>query len=121
MKNIKLFSIAATLLLSVLCHSSVAVDTNTPPSKSVGVDTNTPATKFFSVGDDGVVAPGRFPYREGITVTNAIKMAGGFDQWGRKDNVEIIRTGLITNIEVNVEKIEKGQASDVKIEPDDYI
>src|SRR5258707_15139573 len=109
MKKIKLFSVAATLSLSVLCHYSLAADTNTPPAK------------FFSVGDDGVVAPGRFPYHEGITITNAINMAGGFGQWARKDKVEIVRTGLLTNIEVNVSEIEKGKAADVKIQPDDYV
>ncbi len=108
MKTIKLFSIAA--LLSLLWHSSRGADTNAPPAK------------FYCVGGDGVVAPGRFAYHEGITITSAIKTAGGFDGGlARKDNVEIIRTGMLTNIEVDVSKIEKGQTTDVKIEPDDYV
>ena len=38
--------------------------------------TNTPA-KFYCVGGDGVVAPGRFAYEEGVTLIKAIKVAGG--------------------------------------------
>ena len=109
MKNFKLFSIAAAMSFRVLCQCAGAADTNTP------------SAKFYSVGGDGVITPGRFPYHEGITVTNAIKIAGGFDQGARKDDVEIIRSGLLTNIEVNVLKVENGQAADVKIQPDDYV
>ena len=113
MKRLKGFSVAALILLSVLWHCSAD-----PLS---GGTTNTAAPKFYFVGGDGVLKPARFVFHEGITLTNAIRRAGGFIRHARTNKVELIRTGQRAALEIDVTKIEKGENADVKIEAGDYI
>ena len=114
MKINKLICILASLYFSVLCHSNAD-----PPT---GVDTNAPAAQFFCVGGEGVLNPGRFAYHEGLTITNAIGLAGGFNRWAHTTKVELVRSGQKSALMVvDVTKIEKGQATNVTINPDDYI
>jgi len=113
MRNNKLVCIAATLFFGVHCRSGTG--------PSVDADTNAPAAKFYCVGGEGVLNPGRFVYHEGITITNAIRLAGGFNRWAHTNKVELIHSGQTCALVVNVSKIQRGQATNVTIKPDDYI
>ena len=46
---------------------------------------------FFILGE--VRQPGSFPYREGLTVLNAVALAGGFTFRADEDDIEITRGG----------------------------
>lgn len=46
---------------------------------------------FFILGE--VNNPGSFPYREGLTVLNAVALAGGFTYRADEDDIEITRGG----------------------------
>jgi len=82
--------------------------------------TNTPA-KFYCVGGDGVVAPGRFAYEEGVTLIKAIKVAGGCTSSALKNKVQLIRCGESSARDVNVSQIELGKTNDLKLESGDYV
>src|SRR5207249_105015 len=113
MRNNKLICIAATLFFVAHCRSGTG--------PSVDADTNAPAAKFYCVGGEGVLNPGRFVYHEGITITNAIRLAGGFSMRAGTNQVELIRNGQNRALDVDVSKIETGQATNVTIKPDDYV
>ena len=113
MRNNKLICIATTLFFVAHCRSGTG--------PSVDADTNAPAAKFYCVGGEGVLNPGRFVYHEGITITNAIRLAGGFSMRAGTNQVELIRNGQNRALDVDVSKIETGQATNVTIKPDDYV
>lgn len=46
---------------------------------------------FFILGE--VKSPGKFPFIDGITVLNAVAMAGGYTHRARLDRTEIVRGG----------------------------
>jgi protein involved in polysaccharide export with SLBB domain len=112
MKSLTLFC-TVTAFLSLAWHSSA--DTASDATDTV------PAPKFYFVGGDGVKTPGRFLYRAGITLTNAVSLAGGYDKLALKTKVEIIRKGQGAAFVVNVANIEAGKTNDFAIEPDDYV
>jgi len=70
-----------------------------------------------------VQRPGPFPYHKDMTFLRAITLAGGFGQWAKKGKVDILREekGDRTILHVDAGKIEKGQAEDVPLMPNDQI
>src|SRR6185295_16781088 len=62
---------------------------------------------FFVAGE--VKRPDRYPYTAGLTVTKAISAAGDFTDFGKRTNVQIIRTNG-KNETVNVKKVLGGHA-----------
>jgi len=114
MKTVRLFFVAIALVYGPTWHS--IADTTT-----ISTTNNSAAAKFYLIGGDGVIAPGRFVHHTGITLTNTIKLAGGFEKWALKTKVEIIRKGRNAAFVVNVARIEAGETNDISIEPDDYV
>ena len=72
-----------------------------------------------------VKTPSVIPYREGMTVLDAILSAGGFTQFANPNNVVIVRRegDQVTNIEVRLKDItRKGKVSvDLPLKPGDRI
>jgi len=81
------------------------------------------ADQVYVVGN--VVMPLTIPLREPITVTQAIAMAGGTRQDTKKDKVRIVRQepGAQTKKEmlVDLSAIEKRQAEDIQLQPNDIV
>ena len=113
MKRINLACLAAALFLGLVYVSGA--------DSPADANTNALATRFYFVAGDGVLTPGRFVYHEGVTITNAIRLAGGFSRWARKSRVEVTRNGQYPALLVDISKIETGQATNVTINPDDRI
>jgi polysaccharide biosynthesis/export protein len=63
--------------------------------------------------------PGALPYREGMTLYQAISQAQGLGQYAKINKVYILRDGA--RIEVRLKRILKGQESDYMLEPGDQI
>jgi polysaccharide export outer membrane protein len=80
-----------------------------------------PAPFFYIRGEVG--RPGQYALRSETTLQKAISLAGGFSQWADEKDVQIIREakGEQQKITVNMRKVARGEAPDVKIEPDDII
>jgi polysaccharide export outer membrane protein len=80
-----------------------------------------PAPFFYIRGE--VARPGQYALRSETTIQKAISLAGGFSQWADEKEVQIIREagGEKTNVVVNMRKVGRGEAPDVKLEPDDVI
>lgn len=81
------------------------------------------ADQVYVVGN--VVMPLTIPLREPITVSRAIAMAGGTRQDTKKDKIRIVRQepGTQTKKEmlVDLAAIEKRQAEDIQLQPNDIV
>ena len=90
------------------------------PHVSVYVDEY--ASKRVSVM--GAVAnPGTFPLEPGMTVVQAISMAGGFSSLADRDGTVVTRRveGEIVRYRVPVARVTKGQAKDIAVAAGDII
>jgi polysaccharide export outer membrane protein len=80
------------------------------------------ASKRISVM--GAVAnPGAFPLEPGMTVVQAISMAGGFSSLADRDGTVVTRRigDQIVRYRVPVERVSKGQAEDIEVAAGDII
>ena len=69
----------------------------------------------------GVKKAGSFELKSGLSLLQAIAMAGSFVEDSRRDQVQIIRKGIKSPITVNAVRIVKGRAEDVKLKPGDVV
>lgn len=67
-----------------------------------------------------VNSPGDVQFKPGMTLTEAIAKAGGFNLFAKK-HVSISRKGAKKPIEVKVKDIEKRKIKDIKLKPGDKI
>lgn len=67
--------------------------------------------------------PGSFPMQSGLTVVQAISLAGGFTALANRDGTTVARrvNGQIQRIPVHVDRITSGQEEDVVIRAQDII
>lgn len=81
------------------------------------------ANQIYVVGN--VYTPQTIPLREPITLSRAVAMAGGVKQDSKKDKVRIVRqqpgTSTSKEILVDLSAIEKKQAEDIALMPNDII
>jgi polysaccharide export outer membrane protein len=82
---------------------------------------NRPVEQVFVSGD--VVAGKPLPFVDGMTVSQAIVMAGGLTRFGSKSKISIRRTenGKDVMLRVNLADIEKAKAKDVRLMPNDHV
>ena len=69
----------------------------------------------------GVKKAGSFELKSGLSLLQAIAMAGSFVEDSRRDQVQIIRKGIKAPITVNAVRIVKGRSEDVKLKPGDVV
>jgi polysaccharide export outer membrane protein len=81
------------------------------------------ANQVYVVGN--VFTPVTIPLREPITISRAVAMAGGVKQDSKKDKVRIVRqdpsTSTSKQILVDLSAIEKKQAEDIALMPNDIV
>jgi polysaccharide export outer membrane protein len=71
-----------------------------------------------------VARPGSFPLTPGLTLVQAISMAGGLSQIANDDNVTLTRklpSGQTTTVTISVDAITEGHAQDVPLQAGDRI
>lgn len=66
---------------------------------------------FYVIGE--VESPGSYPYVNGMTVINAVAVAGGFTYRARKGRITIVRTGSDGKVEMKVDVDTLVQPGDV--------
>ena len=69
----------------------------------------------------GVKKAGSFELKSGLSLLQAIAMAGSFVEDSRRDQVQIIRKGVKSPMTVNAVRIVQGRAEDVKLKPGDVV
>tara|TARA_Y100000589_G_scaffold308595_1_gene325305 strand:+ start:354 stop:1244 length:891 start_codon:yes stop_codon:yes gene_type:complete len=69
----------------------------------------------------GVKKAGSFELKNGLSLLQAIAMAGSFVEDSRRDQVQIIRKGLKVPMTVNAVRIVKGRAEDIKLKSGDVV
>ncbi len=69
--------------------------------------------------------PGQFPLRQGLTVLQALSIAGGLAEWADEKNIVIVRmeNGRQKKIKFNYSKVSKGKDLDknIQLQPGDTI
>jgi len=77
--------------------------------------------KIYVEGE--VKQPGVFDYRPGMTALSVCIMAGGFDKFAAPKRTRIIRqaNGRQEIIEIDLDKVKKGQIPDIELKPEDRI
>jgi polysaccharide biosynthesis/export protein len=95
-------------------------------SPQVNVIVSVPVSAFSQVKVIGqVVRPESLPYREGMTVLDALLAVGGLGQYAAGNRAKVVRTegGKQVPISINLEKIvDKGDMTqNIKLQPGDVI
>ena len=85
--------------------------------RSISVTIVAQEEEFFVRGE--VRRPGRHPWRSGMTLTQAIIAAGGYTEFARPGQVQLIRKEVKNVHDVN--RIEAGRDRDPPVEPGDTI
>jgi polysaccharide export outer membrane protein len=77
--------------------------------------------KIFVFGE--VQKPGTFPYQDGMSVVQAVTLAGGFTKTASQNSTSVTRHvgGTETKIRVSVQDIALGKASNFTLEPGDIV
>jgi protein involved in polysaccharide export with SLBB domain len=77
--------------------------------------------KIFVFGE--VQKPGTFPYQDGMSVVQAVTLAGGFTRTAAQNSTSVTRHvgGTETKIKVSVQDIALGKASNFTLEPGDIV
>lgn len=70
-----------------------------------------------------VQRPGTFPYEDGITIIEAIAMAGGFTPMAAENDVQVSRAerGRDATFKVRVVDVREGKAPAIRIKPGDKV
>ena len=76
---------------------------------------------WYAVEGAGIAIPGRRPFQPDLTVTAAIKAAGGFTDEAVQTKVELVRVGNERPIVIDLTVIEQGNAPDPEILPGDKL
>jgi polysaccharide export outer membrane protein len=77
--------------------------------------------KVFVFGE--VQKPGTFAYEDGMSVVQALTLAGGFTKQAAQNSTSVTRlvNGQEVKMKVNVQDIALGKAANVKLEPGDIV
>ncbi len=77
--------------------------------------------KVFVFGE--VQKPGTFPFQDGMSIVQAVTLAGGFTRNAAQNSTSITRLidGQEVKVKVNVQDIALGKAQNVTLEPGDIV
>lgn len=77
--------------------------------------------KIFVFGE--VQKPGTFPFEDGMSIVQAITLAGGFNRNAAQNSTSVTRrvNGQEVKVKVNVQDIALGKAPNVTLEPGDIV
>jgi protein involved in polysaccharide export with SLBB domain len=77
--------------------------------------------KVFVFGE--VQKPGTFPYDDGMSVVQAVTLAGGFTRTAAQNSTSVTRRvdGQETKVKVNVQDIALGRAPNFRLQPGDIV
>jgi polysaccharide export outer membrane protein len=77
--------------------------------------------KVFVIGE--VQKPGTFPYEDGMSVVQAVTLAGGFTRLAAKNDCTVTRAaaGAEQRIKVRVEDVGRGAAPNFPLQPGDIV
>lgn len=77
--------------------------------------------KIFVFGE--VQKPGTFPFEDGMSIVQAITLAGGFSRNAAQNSTSVTRrvNGQEVKVKVNVQDIALGKAPNVTLEPGDIV
>ena len=77
--------------------------------------------KIFVFGE--VQKPGTFPFQDGMSIVQAVTLAGGFNRNAAQNSTSVTRlvNGQEVKLKVNVQDIALGKAPNVTLEPGDIV
>jgi polysaccharide biosynthesis/export protein len=92
----------------------------TRPSVLVSIDGGESAATMRTVMVSGVNKPGAVPYRQGMTISQAIMTAGGPTPFGSMKKVKLIRAGRPATMH-NLSSNAGDPSVDIQVQPDDQV
>lgn len=92
----------------------------TRPNVLVSIDGGESAATMRSVTITGVQKPGAIPYRQGMSMSQAVMTAGGPSPFGNMKKVKLIRSGRPATVH-NLSSGTGDPSIDVQVQPDDQI
>src|SRR6266404_230732 len=103
-----------------LLKGSLDENANLEPGDIVNIPQ---ADVFFVAGE--VIRPGSFPFKEGITLLQAISVARGLKVGAKADKAIIFRqdpnTGKRQEITVDLDAVTRGKQEDIPLQPNDIV
>lgn len=92
----------------------------TRPTVVVSIDGGESTATMRTVTVTGVNKPGAVPYRQGMTLSQAIMTAGGPTPYGSMKKVKLVRAGQVPTVH-NLSNGTGNPGVDVVVQPDDQI
>jgi protein involved in polysaccharide export with SLBB domain len=111
------------VLFALLGAWAIAIPTPIPAADADGKSvpkTNAVQLERVIVVQGEVQRPGRFSWTEGVTLTNAVELAGGFTPFANTERV-IIRRGNGSKERHSYARIIQGRAKNPMLKPNDSV
>jgi len=118
-REVRAVGMKPSSLQKAIEQAYVSQEIYTRPSVTVSIDGGDGATQRVVYVISGCMRNGPVPYNSGMSLMKAIGAAGGFTPFARPSKTNIIRNGQTMSVDLS--KITKNPASDVKLQPEDQI
>lgn len=118
--SVRAAGLKPSALQKAIEQTYISQEIYTRPSVLVSIDGGESAATMRTVVVSGVNKPGAVPYRQGMTISQAIMTAGGPTPFGSMKKVKLIRAGRPATIH-NLSNSTGDPSVDIQIQPDDQI
>jgi polysaccharide export outer membrane protein len=118
--NVKASGFKPSSLQRVIEQKYIHEEIYTRPTVVVSIDGGESTATMRTVTVTGVNKPGAVPYRQGMTLSQAIMTAGGPTPYGSMKKVKLVRAGQAPTVH-NLSNGTGSPGVDVVVQPDDQI
>lgn len=118
--SVRAVGLKPSSLQKVIEQTYINQEIYTRPSVLVSIDGGESAATMRTVMVSGVNKPGAVPYRQGMTISQAIMTAGGPTPFGSMKKVKLIRAGRAATVH-NLSSNAGDPSVDIQVQPDDQV
>jgi polysaccharide export outer membrane protein len=118
--NVRALGMKPSALQRSIEQNYISQEIYTRPTVVVSIDGGESAATMRTVMITGVNKPGAVPYKQGMTLSQAIMTAGGPTPFGSMKKVKLIRAGRPATVH-NLSSGAGDPGVDVQVQPDDQI
>ena len=118
--NVRAVGLKPSSLQKSIEQTYISQEIYTRPSVLVSIDGGESERTMRTVMVSGANKPGAVPYRQGMTISQAIMTAGGPTPFGSMKKVKLVRVGRTPTIH-NLSGGTGDPAVDIQVQPDDQI
>ena len=118
--NVRAVGLKPSALQRSIEQNYITQEIYTRPSVVVSIDGGESTATMRTVMITGVNKPGAVPYKQGMTLSQAIMTAGGPTPFGSMRKVKLIRSGRAATMH-NLSSGSGDPSVDIQVQPDDQI